>query len=222
MRLVKPSVEILSIMDGGRSLNLIERAGRVCYKSENRITTDSNRAFVRKIKDNGHHSVLEHSAITVDIVCDRGVSHELARHRLASFSQESSRFCNYKGGVTFVIPPWTSFLEGEYSLINQLPKKVADAHWLLFVLNAEKTYKDLLRNNWSAQKARSVLPNSLKTQVVVTANFREWAHILNLRCSPQAHPQMREIMLPLLEKLHKVVPIVFDDLYEKYIRGERD
>jgi thymidylate synthase (FAD) len=211
MELVKPSVGILSIMEGGRALNLIERAGRVCYKSEAVITEDSNLEFVRKIKENGHHSVLEHSAMTVHFVCDRGVSHELVRHRLAAFSQESTRYCNYKGGVTFVIPPWLAFPEGEYDSIKQVPLGLRGAEWFLLMLKAEKTYKQLLRVDWSAQQARSVLPNSLKTEITVTANFREWLHIFNLRCAKSAHPQMREVMIPLRDMARKAVPIVFGD-----------
>lgn len=211
MELVTASVEILSIMEGGRALNLIERAGRVCYKSEAAITEDSNLEFVRKIKENGHHSVLEHSAMTVHFVCDRGVSHELVRHRLAAFSQESTRYCNYKGGVTFVIPPWLVLPEGEHTIDMSFESEELSSGqmWLLHMARAERAYKKLLRNNWSPQQARSVLPNSLKTEITVTANFREWIHIFNLRCAKAAHPQMREVMIPLRDMVRKAVPIVF-------------
>lgn len=516
MYLIRPSAEILSIMEGNRALNLIERAGRVCYKSEDAITEDSNLEFVRKIRDNGHHSVIEHSAMTVHFVCDRGVSHEIVRHRLASFclsgdskilrfnqsknhlsikelftrqqdgqlrgrnslmllrsmnedgkivpnafnqilysgkkdmyrvstalgysikasrdhlfftpkgetrlkelnvgdevfvngtklvqdiewlttqrdaglhiqaiadkagvgystvrkyirlfglakplgnkptgfkpwnkglseeddhrvknqanalrknhhnnglgelnsnwnnsnnltdsglrlrfseypkitceccgsnlnlenhhrdkditnwretnkmtlcakchkayhcgynvkhvlpdeivaiqyagmedsydikmnkpfhnfvadgfvvhnSQESTRYCNYKGGVTFVIPPWLMFSEGEYNSIKQVLSGIAGVAWFCHMLRAEKTYKELLLADWSAQMARAVLPNSLKTEITVTANFREWLHIFKLRCSKAAHPQMREVMRPLRDKVRTIVPVIFEE-----------
>ena len=207
MRLVKPSFEILSIMhkDGifGTPLELIEKAGRTCYKSEDKLTKDSAIEFVKKINHLGHKSVLEHSAMTVRFVCDRGVSHELVRHRLCAFSQESTRYCNYKGGVTFVIPPW-------------LDDKKADREeyylWSMSMKLAEDNYIKLLSLGWSPQQARSVLPNSLKTEVVVTTNFREWKHIFKLRTSNAAHPQMRELMLPLLEECKQIIPVIFDSI----------
>lgn len=212
MELVRPSVGILSIMEGGRALNLIERAGRVCYKSEAAITEDSNLEFVRKIKENGHHSVLEHSAMTVHFVCDRGVSHELVRHRLCAISQESTRYCNYKGGVTFVIPPWLAFPEGEHTIDMSFKSEELSSGqmWLLHMAWSERTYVRLIAEGWSAQQARSVLPNSLKTEITVTANFREWLHIFNLRCAKSAHPQMREVMIPLRDMARKAVPVVFE------------
>ena len=233
MILVKPSFEIVEVMGiygnygiGRDALQLIEKAGRICYKSEEKTTLDSCVDFVKKIKKLGHESVLEHSAMTVRFMCDRGVTHELVRHRLCAFSQESTRYCNYKGGVTFVIPPWMDLEEGVWdavgALILPLRKEVSHKEtailydipvyqWFLStLLGCEKSYISLLNKGWSPQQARSVLPNSTKTEIVVTANFREWNHILNLRCSPAAHPQMREIMLPLREKCRRLIPIIFD------------
>mgnify|MGYP001590095177 CR=1 FL=1 len=224
MILVKPSFEILEIMGTGygekgcSSLELIERAGRTCYKSEDLITPGSASEFVKKISKLNHESVLEHSAMTVRFVCDRGVSHELVRHRLCAFSQESTRYCNYKGGVTFVILPWCSIEEGEINFGSHTPEEYSTNSissrevWIQSMLLAEERYIRLLTYNWTPQQARSVLPNSLKTEVVVTTNFREWRHIFKLRCSSSAHPQMREIMIPLHKKCKEIIPIIFDDI----------
>lgn len=215
MRLVKPSFEIMDIM-GDQPLALIERAGRTCYKSENRISEDSCKNFALSIIKRGHESVIEHSAMTVKFVIDRGVSHELVRHRLCAFSQESTRYCNYQGGVTFVIPPWLPMIEaGEFDYPDELPTESGKGSWesslwLDAMRATEVIYQKLLEEDWSPQQARSVLPNSLKTEIVVTANFREWRHIFRLRCSEAAHPQMREIMIPLRDKARELVPIIFD------------
>lgn len=218
MNLVKPSYEIMAIYGtdslydiASKSLIIIEEAGRTCYKSESELTLETARKFVKKLNKLGHHSVLEHSAITVKFIIDRGISHELVRHRLCAFSQESTRYCNYKGGVTFVIPPWVRVKEGIY---RDTPKGFQESNsmvWFSHMLESENTYIDLLDRGWSPQQARSVLPNSLKTELVVTTNFREWLHIFNLRCSPKAHPQMREIMVPLRNELSRLIPEVFSN-----------
>ena len=197
------------------SLELIELAGRTCYKSEDKITSDSSSKFVQKIMDLNHESVLEHSAMTVKFICDRGVSHELVRHRLASFSQESTRYCNYKDEVTFVIPPWTTFKSGNYRDVLQsagFNEDYISIAWYNSMIESNNYYLYLLKNGWTPQQARSVLPNSLKTEIVVTANFREWRHIFKLRTVPAAHPQMRELMIPLLKECQKLIPVIFDDI----------
>jgi len=222
MRLVKPSFEIMRIMGhesgGMNTIEFIEKCGKVCYKSEAGITPGSAKKFVQKLNDLGHESVIEHSAMTVKFICDRGVSHELVRHRLCAFSQESTRYCNYKGGVTFVIPPWIELTPGIYNAgdINDLFLDYCpEQDWFYAMLHSEDIYISLL-SKWSPQQARSVLPNSLKTEIVVTANFREWKHIFNLRCSKAAHPQMRELMIPLLKDCKRLIPIIFDEInYEK-------
>jgi len=221
MRLVKPSFKILEIMElygsygvGSDVLRAIERAGRVCYKSEKEITEASCYPFIQKLLRLNHESVLEHSAMTVKFVCDRGVSHELVRHRLASYSQESTRYCNYKNHITFVIPSWVNIDEGEYESAPHLSK--ADINWFLAMKQAAETYTLLLTHyHWSPQQARSVLPNSLKTEIVMTANLREWRHVLKLRTAKAAHPQMRELMIPLLKELKGRIPIIFDDIEEE-------
>ena len=203
MILVKPSFKILGIYPDNASS--IEKIGRTCYKSEDKITKDSVKTFIKNILKNGHESVIEHSAVTIKFIVDRGVSHELVRHRLCAFSQESTRYCNYKGGCTFVIPPWITLKEGNYD-------KITDYVWANSMIMAEQAYNELLDCGWSLQRARSVLPNSLKTEITMTASFREWRHIFKLHCSKAAHPQMREIMIPLHQKLQEIIPVIFDDI----------
>lgn len=205
MKIIEPYFEIISSVDGGSILRHIERCGRVCYKSEDKITDDSAEKFVANIIKRGHEAVLEHQSITVRFVCDRGVSHEIVRHRLASFCQESTRYCNYSkgdfGGEITVIRP-CYLLEGKqgYDL------------WWYACQKAESAYFDLLSYGCSPQEARAVLPNSLKTEVIMTANLREWRHFLKLRTANAAHPQMRQLARPLLCTMQELVPVVFDDI----------
>jgi len=213
MILVKPSFEILEIMSN--PLHLIEKAGRTCYKSEELMNDTSMIKFVEMVLKRGHESVIEHSAMTVRFVIDRGVSHELVRHRLCAFSQESTRYCNYKGGVTFVIPPWVKIEPGDYDFHSFPLDPVTTQEWMAAMKKAETSYLILLDEGWSPQQARSVLPNSLKTEIVVTTNFREWRHIFKLRCAKAAHPQMREVMIPLLAKCKILTPVIFDDIEVK-------
>jgi len=212
MLLVKPGFEFLKICLEQEYLHLIERAGRVCYKSEDKMTDSSAKGFIKRILKSGHESVIEHSLLSVKFIVDRGISHELVRHRLCAFSQESTRYCNYSGGITFIIPPWINIEPGE---CNAVPEgaSIDEAIWLNHLLSSTYVYTYLLQEKgWSPQQARSVLPNSLKTELVMTANFREWRHIFKLRTSPRAHPQMREVMIPLLAECKKLLPTIFDDI----------
>ena len=214
MILVKPSFEIFNV---NADIEMIEKAGRVCYKSETNITDQSSRKFIQNIIKSGHESVIEHSSITVKIICDRGVTHEIVRHRLASYSQESTRYCNYSGGVTFIIPPWVDIEPGEYSWKDIYEHKFefndGSHHWATTMANCEQIYIDLLKIGWTPQQARSVLPNSLKTEIVMTCNLREWRHFFKLRTTKQTHPQMREITIPMLTEFKTLVPIIFDDIF---------
>ena len=211
MRLVKPSFEIMTKLNREEILKKIEMAGRTCYKSDSGYTEETGSEFLKKIVKRGHLSVIEHVSVTVKFICDRGVSHELVRHRLCAFSQESTRFCNYSGGVTFIIPPWIDVKEGEYTKDSNRPlfETQNEVYWFDAMLFAEETYKDLLKFNWAPQQARSVLPNSLKTEIATTANLREWKHIFSLRTSMAAHPQIREIMIPLQTKFGNILPELF-------------
>ena len=202
MKIVTASFEFEQEADGRQILARIERAGRTCYKSEDRITDGSAEKFVRMIVKSGHESVLEHESVTVRIICDRGVSHEIVRHRLASYSQESTRYCNYgkAGEVTFVRPCFWDVGSTAYD------------SWYIAMQFAEAAYLDLLKNGATPQQARSVLPNSLKTEIVMTANLREWRHFFRLRTSVAAHPQMRELAIPMLREFQQLIPVVFEDL----------
>lgn len=217
MLLIKPSIEVLHITS--ETLQLIEIAGRTCYKSEDKITPISAPKFSKMVLKRGHESVIEHAVATVRIICDRGVTHEIVRHRLASYSQESTRYCDYSNGhVTFIIPPWVDLPISV--MLDALPDNIpilADALWATAMLQAEKNYKSLRTQGWRAEQARSVLPNSLKTEIVMTANMREWRHFFKLRTAPAAHPQMREIAVPILRDFQNKIPILFDDIHTEHL-----
>lgn len=204
MRIIQPYFEFLDELDGEKILEKIERIARVCYKSEDRITEGSARKFLSGILKSGHESVIEHEKITVRIVCDRGVTHEIVRHRIASYSQESTRYCNYSqekfgGELTFIQPCFWKEGDRAYQLWSETMEQI------------ENSYMKMLEEGASPQEARSILPNSLKTEIVVTMNLREWRHFFKLRTSKRAHPQMREIALMMLKEFQKRIPVLFDD-----------
>jgi len=199
MQIVKPSFEILDPIDVEWVMEKLERCGRVAYKSEDRMTPGSADRFLRSLIRRGHESVIEHVNLTIRFICDRGVTHELVRHRLVSYTQESTRYCNYsEKGVTFIKPPWG----------------LGDSD-MAFLERAVAQYKFKLLQGQTPQQARYFLPNGLKTEIVATANLREWRHILRLRTAPVAHPQMRELMIPLLGELKRCLPALFDDIQVK-------
>jgi len=211
MKLIKPSAEILHI--NTEALALIEKAGRVCYKSEDKITEDSAPKFAEMILKRGHESVIEHVSATVKFICDRGVSHEIVRHRIASYSQESTRYCDYEGGhVCFIIPLWVDIEEGIYDYKSNPATDVGSGQWFQSMINSELRYKALRERAWRPEQARSVLPNSLKTEIVMTANLREFRHFFKLRTASAAHPQMVEVAKPLLAEFKNHIPILFDDI----------
>lgn len=205
MKIIKPYTEIIDSINGQEILKKIELCGRVCYKSEGRITDDSAEKFVASIIKRGHEAVLEHVSFTVKFVVDRGVSHEIVRHRIASYCQESTRYCNYskddfENAITVIEP----FFIRE--------RTDAWANWICSCSRAEGAYFNLLNRGCTPQEARSVLPHSLKTEVVMTANLREWRTFFKLRTAETAHPQMREVTRPLLDELKTLIPVVFDDI----------
>ena len=255
MKIVKPSYEILTpISEGGiQELKHIERIGRVCYKSEDRITEDGESAkkFVKMLIDRSHEAILEHSALSVMFTVDRGVTHEMVRHRIASFAQESTRYCNYNLGkfgtnITVVIPTefisdnslfvrkngelvtdliTTAFIEDAlasknvYDLDEDLKNNYLNQYyWAKGCLEAEENYMHMVGYyNAKPQLARSVLPNSTKANITITANYREFRNIFDLRCDSYAHPDIQYVMKKLLVEVHDKIPVVFDDLYEKHI-----
>lgn len=205
MRIIAPYFEFMQEINGKEILRNIERCGRTCYKSENLITDTSAETFVANILKRGHESVIEHEKVTMRIVCDRGVSHEIVRHRIASYSQESTRYCNYQkdkfgNELTFIKPVFWGESSPEYILWCDMMQKIEDNYMKLIDMGA------------TPQEARSILPNSLKTEIVVTMNLREWRHFFRLRTAEAAHPQMQEIARPMLNAFRERIPVVFEDI----------
>lgn len=204
MNIIKPYFEIETELNEAKIIHSLEWAARTCYRSHERITRESGYKLINAIIKNGHEAMLEHESITIRIGCDRGVTHELVRHRLASFAQESTRYCNYSKGkfngeLTFIKPCFWNIEDINYQM------------WITFMEQCEKAYLNLIESGATPQEARTVLPNSLATEIVITANLREWRTIMKLRTSKEAHPQMREIMCAILKELRSKLPTIFND-----------
>lgn len=236
MKIIKPSYEIRTDIPGNGIwvLKDLEEDARTCYKSEDQITEDgeSARKLIKRLIDSGHKAMLEGFDIKVRFTCDRGISHELVRHRLCSFSQESTRYCNYSkakfGSEITVIEPvifeeisqerkdiiFKDFISGDDLIVTDAEK--AYITWRDVCNHLESAYMDLVNHRKIPPEiARSVLPTCLKTEINMKANLREWRHILKERTSERAHPEMRRLMIPLLFELHDEIPIIFDDIFEK-------
>ena len=203
MRVIEPGFEIVTPIDRDAVYRHIELCGRVCYKSEGKIDEGSAERLIRSMLARGHESPIEHYSVSVRIICDRGVSHEWVRHRVASYSQESTRYCNYSkdkfgGEITFIKP--AKLTEGS-------PEHAA---WVRAMENAEKSYFELLNMGVAPETARSVLPNSLKTEFICTMNLREWRHFFSLRTAPAAHPDMRAVAVPPYEEFKRLLPAFFE------------
>lgn len=209
---IKPSVEIIDTIDYERIAKKIEKIGRVCYKSEHLITDDSAEGFICRVLKRGHESVIEHESITVKVICDRGVTHEIVRHRLASYTQESSRYCRYSsdkfGNQITVIDIASGF---NYDLNNPDHLRKYEI-WKSAMEFTEKAYMDMLEAGATPEEARSVLPNSLKTELVMTMNIREWRYFFKMRVDKAAHPQMREVASIIYEEFKEKLPVFFNDL----------
>ena len=201
MKIISPDFAFVDSINGNAILKKLEAAGRTCYKSEDKMTEDSAANFVRNLIKRGHESVLEHVSITVRIITDRGISLEIVRHRLASYSQASTRYCNYKDKeIEFVLP---------YDIDPET--KIFD-YWKLSCQASETDYKVLIAKGVAPQTARSVLPNCLKTELVMTCNLREWRHFFKMRCAPGAHPDMKYLATIMLHEFQEKIPVVFDDI----------
>lgn len=219
MKIINAGYEILTPIDGIKELQHIEKIGRVCYKSEDKITSDGESAkkFVKMIISRGHEAMIEHSSLSVKFIVDRGVSHELVRHRIASFAQESTRYCNYTNDkfgneISVICPMGGVLLDTKTKSLsgNDIDKLINE--WSAAMEDAERHYMKMIEIGTTPQIARSVLPNSTKTEITVTANYREWRNFFKLRVAQSAHPQMREVTIPLLKELKSKLPIVFDDI----------
>ena len=225
MKIIEPSIEILTPLDDSL-LKIIEVAGRTCYQSDELIKKGDYIGFVRKIIKNGHEAMLEHASVSITVTCDRGVTHEIVRHRIAAYAQESTRYCNYSkdkfgNQLTFIRPCWMTLPEGEWGHtgnywhcddkeIHDMPRD--EEHWLTSMWDSEHCYLQLLQMGWAPQQARSVLPSSLATRIVMTMNLREWRHFFVLRCAPAAHPQMQEIALKILYEFFLRIPVIVEDI----------
>lgn len=214
MNIIKPGVVGVSVPPQDIVYGLIEAAGRTCYLSESG-DGDTTKKFIQRLIARGHESVLEHASVTLRFICDRGVTHELVRHRIASYSQESTRYCNYSlgkfGGEIKVIDLATGF---GYDLNN--PRDMAKyAEWMEAMKDAERHYMKMLELGATAQEARSVLPTSTKTEIVVTMNIREWRHFVRLRylgTTGAPHPQVREVAKTAYDILSSRYPVLFEGI----------
>ena len=212
MKIIKPYAEIIYPADNNDVIDIyrsIEYSGRKCYKSKmDENDSELTKKFIRKLIKDGHEAMLEHSNMKVNFIVDRGISHEIVRHRIASFAQESTRYCNYSkdkfgNELTFIEPCFFEKDSPEYQLWESMCKSSEDAY--LALIEAGRT----------PQEARCILPHSLKTELVMTTNIREWRHFFNLRAAGttgKPHPQMVEVAVPLLKKCQKLMPELFDDI----------
>lgn len=215
MQIIKAGYEIVDSLNGAEILKKIEKVARVCYKSEDKIGEGTAEKMVRALIKSNHLAMLEHFSFSVKFIVDRGVSHEIVRHRVASFAQESTRYCNYgtKGGEITVIEPFYLMADSVNVSTDNWSERYGA--WVSACEEAEKSYLRMIIDGASPQESRAVLPTSLKTEVVMTANLREWRHFFSLRAcgsTGKPHPQMLEVAVPLLKELKELIPVVFDDL----------
>jgi len=224
MKLLYPRVEFVSMTPD--PLKVIEDAGRTCYQSHDRKEEGSEKKFVEMVLKRGHESVIEHATASYRVICDRGVTHEIVRHRLFSYSQESTRYCAYKGHVQFIAPYWIAEhiknipfeMTMEELITTKYPREFIHV-WLEGLLLAEHAYHNLMNNfGFTAQQARAVLPNALKTEIVITGNFREWRHFFKLRLAETAHPQMREVANMIWQNIRRKVPVVFSEFEADWVK----
>lgn len=208
MKIIEPSFKLstpftgdgLSMSDGIKLLGFIERQARISHRSEEKQTPDSWLRFIKAVVlEHGDWSVVEHASITATITTDRGITHELVRHRLFSFTQESTRFVRYKQELKFIYPA-------------NAPREGCSANWDLTLQKCEDTYHELLEQGWRPQEARSVLPNALASTIAVTGNLRNWRHLFIMRTSRETHPDFKRITIPMLAEFQRVVPILYDDI----------
>lgn len=200
MKIIQPSYEVLTSINRDEILKHLEKCGRTCYKSEDKITGESAPKFIKMLNDRGHHAMLEFGNIQVRFIHNRGFTHELVRHRLCSFAQESTRYCDYAGELTVIEPWWKE---------NFIDNTFVYETWTVHMNRSEEYYKILRSYGLTPQAARGVLPIDVKTEICISANYREWMHIFELRCSQAAHPDMRRVMIPLRDELNNLLPEIF-------------
>ena len=214
MKIVKPVVEIEKV-DYNKIMKNIERACRTCYRSENNITEESYKTLLKNCINRGHESILEHEKITIRMICDVGVYKDLTRHRIASFSIESTRYCNYgkdkfENEIKFIEP------------VNIDENTEIYEEWKTACSEIEKHYLKMASLGATPDQMRMILPHSTAAQVTMTANIREWKHILALRANAHAHPAVEQVMIPLLIHFKEKMPEIFDNIeYDEDFKKEK-
>lgn len=205
VKIVEPSAEIITPLDGDAILKHLELCARNCYKSEDKITHDSAVKMIKKLLELGHEAMIEHFNVTIKMTCDLGVYKDITRHRHVSYAIESTRYCNYSKGkygseLTMIAPCNIEKGTPEYKL------------WLETMETIEKNYNAMAALGCKADQLRMLLPHSIKADVIMTANLREWRHIFKLRCAPAAHPSVQQVMKMLLRQMKSAIPVLFDDI----------
>jgi thymidylate synthase (FAD) len=217
MKIIEPYAKLISqrpwdnliftASEGIEQLRIIEWFARISHRSEEAMTDNSYDRFLQfVVMDKGDWSVVEHGVVRVDFYVDRGITHEIVRHRLFSFTQESTRFCNYgkkDGQITVIVPPLD---------LNNPKENTGLMDWKVAVSKCEEEYLEMLARGISPQIARSVLPNSLASRIGITGNLRNWRHFLLMRTTLESHPQMRQVTIPLLQEFKSKIPILYDDI----------
>lgn len=221
IKFIKPFYEFDMLGQTGiEKLKHIEKIARTCYKTEDKITNDSFIKLIKHLVDKKHHAMLEFAQFNMKLVVSRAFTHEIVRHRMSSFAQESQRYVGYGGAIEFIIPPWVQNIDpvefdtNDSEFISKLWDNYSQAeiYWMGSMIVSSEMYKSLLDEGWRPEQARDVLPNACKTEINVQTNLREWMHIFDLRAAPAAAPQMREIMISALTDIKQLIPIVFDDI----------
>jgi len=226
MKIIKPYARIIRTTED--ALCAIEWCARISHRSEDGQKEESWRRFIQNVVlEHGDWSVVEHVSATVDMTVDRGVTHEWVRHRLFSFTQESTRFVNYEKKMppSFIYPKpeveCEHCLEGNEPTTGTTPMHYYSAGaqncayestWLYAIDQAERSYRELIKSGWRPQEARSVFPNALASRIITTGNLRNWRHAFIMRTTQEAHPQMRQVMIPLLVEFQRTFPLLFNDI----------
>jgi thymidylate synthase (FAD) len=225
MFLVLPKARIINPTAPFRAVETCATGAALCYKkSLDDLDADEVSAFIKRRIDIGHETVIEHASFSALLLTNRGVTHELVRHRICAFTQESTRFTNYEkkdGGVTFIIPPklredvrpgeWTMDTAENFRMEDGIDDEVAD--WVMDMALAEHSYMRALSRGWAPEEARCYLNNATATQILMTANMREWRHVFNLRVkgtTGRPHPEIKEVLLPVYEEAKALYPVFFD------------
>jgi thymidylate synthase (FAD) len=225
MNIIKPYAKILNInnvgenyetrafniQDGIALLKKIEWCGRISHRSEDKKTSDSWNRFIRSVVlEHGDWSIVEHAILSCDFYVDRGITHEIVRHRLFSFTQESTRFVNYEKKMP------ASFVEPSFNVSDKTdpsdPGCEQSFIWRNAISFLEGAYKSLIEAGCKPQIARSVFPNALASRIIITGNLRNWRHFFLMRTSKEAHPQMKEVTIPLLKQFQECIPIIYEDI----------